>query len=617
MNKHLTLNGLQTVLPPIKHLIDKKAENIDWNENDPNAKGYVKNRPFYESDPIEENILEEQEISFEDWGGAYGAEISILNQLVVGCSYIVTWDNVAYEFIAKEDSYGNIALEDLNTPFAIYNVEDTYCEIVTSNNATSHVIKIIGLVPNIYKIDKKYIPGILITQGVGKNSEVFNNGQPENATGRVAHAEGYQAKAYGEASHAEGYYTTASGDYSHAEGSNTTASRNCTHAEGFNTKALEVYSHAEGFFTKASGVGSHAEGYYGEATNEYAHAEGYQAKAYGKYSHAEGYNTSTSTTSNASHAEGYSTKSGSIASHTEGYNSLAKSTAYYSHAEGFDTIASSQAQHVQGRYNIEDTSSITNGYSKYAHIVGNGLSSNSRSNAHTLDWDGNAWFKGDVYVGGNSQDEGEKLIKPSEFNILNGEASGSLRTKGATEETDTYKLGMYSFAQGDSTYAQGFAAHAEGRHSSAKGAYSHAEGFAAYANESFSHAEGEYVYANSQHQHVQGKYNILDSVAKYAHIVGNGADQARSNAHTLDWSGNAWYQGDVYVGGTGQDDAAAKRLVAAPLTASVGQTIVVKAVDEKGRPTEWEAVNLVTEARVNELIAAAIAAIPNAEEASF
>ena len=51
-------------------------------------------------------------------------------------------------------------------------------------------------------------------------------------------------------------------------------------------------------------------------------------------------------------------------------------------------------------------------------------------------------------------------------------------------------------------------------------------------------------------------------------------------------------------------------------SATVGQTVVVKAVDESGKPTEWEAVDVITEARVNELIAAAIATIPNAEGTS-
>lgn len=73
----------------------------------------------------------------------------------------------------------------------------------------------------------------------------------------------------------------------------------------------------------------------------------------------------------------------------------------YSHAEGFYTTASVEAQHVQGKYNIEDTTS--------AHIVGNGTERNTRSNAHTLDWQGNAWFAGDVYTGstsGTNKDDG-------------------------------------------------------------------------------------------------------------------------------------------------------------------------------------------------------------------
>ena len=44
---------------------------------------------------------------------------------------------------------------------------------------------------------------------------------------------------------------------------------------------------------------------------------------------------------------------------------------------------------------------------------------------------------------------------------------------------------------------------------------------------------------------MQGKYNVLDSAGKYAHIVGNGDNITRSNAHTLDWDGNAWFAGSV------------------------------------------------------------------------
>jgi hypothetical protein len=67
----------------------------------------------------------------------------------------------------------------------------------------------------------------------------------------------------------------------------------------------------------------------------------------------------------------------------------------YSHAEGRETIAAGVNSHVQGAYNLKDNGN------RYAHIVGNGKHGN-RSNAHTLDWEGNAWFQGEVYVGGNS-----------------------------------------------------------------------------------------------------------------------------------------------------------------------------------------------------------------------
>ena len=186
------------------------------------------------------------------------------------------------------------------------------------------------------------------------------------------------------------------------------------------------------------------------------------------------------------------------------------------------------------------------------------------------------------------------------------------------------------------------------------GNYSHAEGLSTTASGSASHAEGEHTTASSNYQHVQGKYNIADTSNVYAHIVGNGtSDTEHSNAHTLDWEGNAWYYGDVYVGstsGTNRDEGSKKLAtveevqelasqissqsyvaqteapedkkllwldlddesddegladaiqaaiadvknvaIPAPEVAEVGQTVVVKEVDESGKPVAWEAVNL-------------------------
>ena len=82
----------------------------------------------------------------------------------------------------------------------------------------------------------------------------------------------------------------------------------------------------------------------------------------------------------------------------------------YSLAEGFNTIAEGYASHVQGQYNIKDNEN------KYAHIVGGGIDDLNRKNIHTVDWNGNAWYKGDVYVGGTSPDDGKRLATENYVN---------------------------------------------------------------------------------------------------------------------------------------------------------------------------------------------------------
>ncbi len=63
---------------------------------------------------------------------------------------------------------------------------------------------------------------------------------------------------------------------------------------------------------------------------------------------------------------------------------------------------------------------------------------------------------------------------------------------------------------------------------------------------SFTVAMGNCTVASGTDQFVQGKYNVKDTGSKYVHIIGNGtSDTARSNAHTVDWNGNAWFAGDV------------------------------------------------------------------------
>ena len=134
------------------------------------------------------------------------------------------------------------------------------------------------------------------------------------------------------------------------------------------------------------GPGSSAIGMHVEASGDYSHAEGEDTTASGESSHAEG--DSTTASAYCSHAEGNCTTA-------SGENS---------HAEGASTIASSQNQHVQGKYNIEDTEG------KYAHIVGNG-EDGKNSNAHTLDWQGNAWYSGKLSQEGTPTEDKDLVTK--------------------------------------------------------------------------------------------------------------------------------------------------------------------------------------------------------------
>lgn len=120
----------------------------------------------------------------------------------------------------------------------------------------------------------------------------------------------------------------------------------------------------------------------------------------------------------------------------------------------------------------------------------------------------------------------------------------------------TAEIGAEIFNDYESNIAIGLHSHVEGINNTGIGTYCHVERQRCITRGHYAHAEGYHIIASGYRQHVQGECNIEDADSRYAHIVGNGKDyNNRSNAHTLDWGGNAWFAGDVYVGGSGQDDA--------------------------------------------------------------
>ena len=476
-------------------------------------------------------------------------------------------------------------------------------------------------------LDSKYLESDLILQNSISLGRVGNIGSGSSAIGIGVEASGIY-------SHAEGNTTKALGIYSHAEGNVTKASGESSHTEGDNTEASGIYSHAEGNFTITLGESSHAEGYSTTASGDYSHAEGNSTTASGNRSHAEG--ESTTASGSNSHTEGYSTTASGGQSHAEGNSTTASGNT--SHAEGINTKASSEYQHVQGKYNIEDTKN------KYAHIVGNGTTDSTRSNAHTLDWEGNAWYAGQVegtnlpynisskkivtipasniklndfitinnitinkdrkyyieFLGSKKlcmlilqNNSGELSCTIGDYMIMGMINSSNLMLsihKMSSDNTtvDTFtdliiyeeeikclnnkylendltvqnsislgrigNIGTLSSAVGQEVTATGEGSHSEGYGADAAGNFSHAEGSFTKALAEDAHAEGSNTIAAAQYQHVQGQYNIKDTEGKYAHIVGNGKYEKRSNAHTLDWEGNAWFAGKVTQEGTPTDD---------------------------------------------------------------
>lgn len=109
-----------------------------------------------------------------------------------------------------------------------------------------------------------------------------------------------------------------------------------------------------------------------------------------------------------------------------------------------------------------------------------------------------------------------------------------------------FVIGNYSFVEGENNVAAGLAAHAEGAETTASGFRSHSEGFNTAAVGATSHAGGNHTIANRKSQTAVGEYNVKDTTGagenirgEYAFIIGNGtADNARSNAFTVDWNGN-------------------------------------------------------------------------------
>ena len=443
-------------------------------------------------------------------------------------------------------------------------------------------------------------------------------GSYTTASGYYSHAEGGYTTASDDFSHAEGQATTASGYKSHAEGSGTTASGIESHAEGSGTKASGYGSHAEGGSTTASGQNSHAEGTGTTAKNKSQHAFGEyniddpslnSASTRGNYVEIVG-NGASGARSNARTLDwsGNEVLAGTITANGVNLNDELNlkqdalgftpenvankkttlddnSDTYYPTQKAVKTAVDAK---VTGA-----ASSVANEVPVYDGTTGKVLKSGSGVSA----------VGGNLTIGGTITVNGQQILpqKQTDWNQTTSTESDYIKNKPAikagqgvssiiegdgtkasgssshaegyqTQATEKYShaegqltttSGQQSHAEGYQTTAGGASSHAEGGYTTASGSSSHAEGYGTTASGLSSHAEGGGTTANHKNQHVVGEYNIADPSinpatvhGNYVEIVGNGTDNThRSNARTLDWSGNEVLAGKITANGVNLNDA--------------------------------------------------------------
>lgn len=153
-------------------------------------------------------------------------------------------------------------------------------------------------------------------------------------------------------------------------------------------------------------------------------------------------------------------------------------------------------------------------------------------------------------------------------NAESGTAEAPYYTLGIRKSGEA--VGNYSVAEGNGTTASALGSHAEGGninvsgvwyYLTASGNYAHAEGCATTASGRHSHSEGYLTTASGDWSHAQNRHTIADqssqtAIGKYntaninnnLFVIGNGtADDSRSNAFTVDTSGNVGVAGDVNI----------------------------------------------------------------------
>lgn len=534
------LDFTKTFLNAIKHYIDSKKlsdfendlppvevpelEKPDWNQNDPEAPDYLKNKPFWSREYTDTLVAKKDvEVLYES------GLIETITPLIDGKTYYVTLNDVKYTCVARKDEetgvvyLGNCTIDSYGDG-NVGNGEPFYCSSYSSGNIYLNMkedgiysFSLSVLEEYVLKIEDKYIPfekatwdmigskfGEVVVVEETVNFDENNRGYIENRNTEIYDLIGHstcKVKFILDGTEYESlvYYDTDDGDY-------------IIRVEDGDAVVATIYN----FYS----VKLYTDNFLGDHTlkivvlcnlnvkidekylpNELARAEDHLEKE-----NPYGYGSlSLNRSSN-----------GEIGEYSIAVGLYPCAIGDRSFATGNNTIARSASQHVIGEYNVESNTT------RYVET------NTELSSALTYSKSYNFYLSNSYTFDGNTGKF--SLVDP--ITCSGTEVSATIR--GMTG--DIYVIGDYLAKNETSTLCH-----------VVKGSGNHG-----------------YVYNSSVYFYHPTKLSALDTVSlrhKYAHIVGNGTSNTkRSNAHTLDWEGNAWFAGKVFVGGTGQDDPNAVEL---------------------------------------------------------
>ena len=300
------------------------------------------------------------------------------------------------------------------------------------------------------------------------------------------------------ARHGTGRYAVVEGD------SGNTATGTYAHAEGESCDATGLGSHSEGTGTTASSFGSHAEGWGTISSNAGAHAEG----------------MTTIASNSAAHAEGKGTAAGGEAAHAEGISTAASGDA--SRSAGAYTTANKYAQSTFGTYNlVENVSSISSTIPYTEFSISNEV---TVDNGETTISYTQTWREETIQISGENDSWTEYYMS---FSVPGAKSTDLIRVESVTPAFDASTILRSTDNQLELNASEDY-----GYPFTITGKLYHTG----------KHSGSVYIPANATSVNLTGG----SFKGEYVEIVGNGTDENnRSNARTLDWSGNETIAGQM------------------------------------------------------------------------